>query len=159
MYCRIILPRSQNISAVRYPPRALKRKRPETTPYQITKMLLRGNYIILYYSTFLSNIYHNKQNYSSDEQEEKGPKLPLWAQKDQLSVSLHCQFPLTNATDPVPTIFPEFTPTIDLDRIFQPKDEKTKSKYARRNSSSVWHHHQVTEDDIDNYNRAMGYTQ
>ena len=94
---------------------------------------------------------------SSDESEsdEIKRKIPSWARKEQLSATLKQQF--TSGIDPSPTIFPEFPPTIDLETIFQPKDMKTKSKYSRRNSSSVWQNDQTTKADLEKYNRDMGY--
>ena len=98
----------------------------------------------------------NVREFDSDrEDDDTDPRVPAWAQKANLKKALAIQFSKDNAVDPVPSIFPEFPPTCDLEATFRTNSKK--SRYSRRTSSSAWQHDTATEQDRENYRRDMGY--
>ena len=104
--------------------------------------------------TYLNPNTHNPR----DEDREEGSSssnMPAWAQKANLKKALAIQFSKDNAIDPVPSVFPEFSPTCDLEATFRTNERKP--RFTRRSSSSAWQHDKATKEDRESYRRDMGY--
>ena len=104
--------------------------------------------------TYLNPNTHNPR----DEDREEGSSssnMPAWAQKANLKKALAIQFSKDNAINPVPSVFPEFSPTCDLEATFRTNERKP--RFTRRSSSSAWQHDKATKEDRESYRRDMGY--
>lgn len=104
-------------------------------------------------------VLNNRARCRDSDRSEKNRErdIPTWAQRENLKKALSIQFSRENAIDPVPSIFPEFPPTCDLEAYFETNARK--SRFTRRSSSSAWQHDRATEKDRENYRRDMGFVE
>lgn len=93
---------------------------------------------------------------SQDESSKRAKKIPKWAQRENLERTLREQFG-PNASDPTPSIFPDFVDTCDLEAIFQPTDVRKKKRFAKRSSSGNWFGDRPTARERAVYKQDMGF--